>query len=81
MVDQVADPGAWGLHAARPELKIARSIVVADPILVMHFLKPMERPAELGRHNFDVLGDVAVLSSIRVLGFKYQYITSIDMPS
>lgn len=80
MVDQIADPGAWGLHAARPELKIVRSIVVADSILVMHFLKPMERPAELGRHHFDVLGDVAVLSRIRMLGVKDQNITSVDMP-
>jgi hypothetical protein len=54
---------------------------VADPILVVHFLESVEGAAELRSHDLDVLGDVAVLTSVRVLWFEDDNVTPIHAPS
>jgi hypothetical protein len=53
---------------------------MADTILVVDFLEPMEWPTEFGRHDLGVFGDVAVLASVRVLGFEDEDIPSVHAP-
>jgi hypothetical protein len=53
---------------------------MADTILVVDLLEPMEWPTEFGRHDLGVFGDVAVLASVRVLGFEDEDVPSVHAP-
>jgi hypothetical protein len=53
---------------------------MANSILVMHFLEPLERTAKLGCHDLDMLGDVAILSSVRMHGFEEDDVASVHTP-
>jgi hypothetical protein len=53
---------------------------MANSVLVMHFLEPLERTAKLGCHDLDVLGDVAILSSVRVHRFEDDDVASVHSP-
>jgi hypothetical protein len=54
---------------------------MADPISVMNLLEALEWPTKLGCHDLDVFGDVAVLTSVRMLRLKDQDITPVHMPA
>jgi hypothetical protein len=46
----------------------------------MHLLEAVEGSAKLRRHDLDVLCNVAVLASVRVLGFEDEDVPSVDAP-
>jgi hypothetical protein len=76
-IDQVTDATPWRLHATCPQFKVLRPIVMADPILVVHFFEPLEWSAQLGGHDLDMLGYVAVLARVRVIRFEDENIASV----
>jgi hypothetical protein len=54
---------------------------MANTVLVVHFLERLEGTTELGRHDLDVFGYVAVLPGVRVPWFEDGDIAPVHAPS
>lgn len=64
-----------------PQFQVLRPVVMADPVPVVHFFEPLEWSAQLGGHDLDVFGDVAVLARVRMIRFEDEDIASVDVPT